>query len=66
MSRYRFYVGPEVQAFAAGDNYQQFRAGLHVTGFRTAEFEWSAGLGWAIDSDDRNSFYGKLGILTRR
>ena len=30
-----FYVGPEVQAFGADDNYRQFRAGLHVTGLRT-------------------------------
>ncbi len=31
-----FYVGPEVQAFGAGDNYHQLRAGLHVTGFGPA------------------------------
>ena len=58
-----FYVGPEVQAFGADDNYHQFRAGLHVTGFRTGEFEWSVGAGWATDTDDRNSAYGKLGVL---
>ena len=61
-----FYFGPEVQAFGADDNYQQFRAGLHVTGFRFGEWEWSAGAGWAIDSDDRSGAYGKLGVLTRR
>jgi hypothetical protein len=61
-----FYVGPEVQAFGADDNYRQFRAGLHVTGLRTAGWEWSAGAGWAIDSDDRSGAYGKLGVLTRR
>jgi hypothetical protein len=61
-----FYFGPEVQAFAADDNYKQVRAGLHVTGLRTGELEWSAALGWAIDSDDRSSLYGKLGMFIRR
>jgi hypothetical protein len=61
-----FYVGPELQAFAADDNYRQFRAGLHLTALRTGVLEWSAGLGFAGDSDDRGSIYGKLGLLTRR
>lgn len=60
-----FYVGPEVQAFGAGDNYRQFRAGIHVTGLRTGSFEWSAGTGWAIDTDERSSAYGKLSVFTR-
>jgi hypothetical protein len=62
----RFYLGPELGAFAADDNYRQVRAGIHVTGLRTAQFEWSAGLGWAGDSDRRSSAYGKLGLITRR
>jgi hypothetical protein len=62
----RYYLGPEVQGFAAGDNYRQFRAGVHVTGLRTAMFEWSGALGWATDSDDRDGVYGKLGLLMRR
>jgi len=61
-----FYVGPEVQAFGADDNYRQFRAGLHLTGLRTGGFEWSAGAGWATDTDHRSSAYGKLGVFTRR
>jgi hypothetical protein len=61
-----FYVGPEIQAFGADDNYRQVRAGLHITGFRTGDFEWSAGAGWATDSDDHTGAYGKLGVLTRR
>ena len=61
-----FYVGPEVGGFAAGDDYNQVRAGLHITGFKTQGVEWSAAFGWATDSDDRDSFYGRLGILTRR
>jgi hypothetical protein len=61
-----FYVGPEVQAFGADNNYRQFRAGLHITGFRTGAFEWSAGAGWATDTDHRDSAYGKLSVWTRR
>jgi hypothetical protein len=61
-----FYVGPEVQAFGADDNYRQLRAGLHVTAFRTGEFEWSAGAGWATDTDERSGAYGKLSVWTRR
>jgi hypothetical protein len=61
-----FFVGPEIQAFGADGNYRQLRAGLHVTGFRTGNFEWSAGVGWATDSDDRSGAYGKLGVWTRR
>jgi hypothetical protein len=62
----RFYFGPEVQAFAADDNYRQVRGGVHVTGLRFERFEWSAGFGWAGDSDDRGSLYGKLGMIARR
>jgi hypothetical protein len=61
-----FYLGPEVQAFATGDNYRQYRAGVHATGLRLGDFEWSAALGWATDSDDRSGAYGKLGAFTRR
>jgi hypothetical protein len=60
-----FYFGPEIHAFGADDNYRQFRAGIHVTGFRTGLVEWSVGAGWATDSDDHNGAYGKLGVLTR-
>lgn len=62
----RYYLGPEVQGFAAGDNYRQLRAGVHVTGFKTQWLEWSASAGWASDSDDRDGIYGKLGVLMRR
>jgi hypothetical protein len=61
-----FYAGPELQAFATDTNYQQYRAGLHITGFRTGPYEWSAGLGFARDSDERSSLYGKLGMFMRR
>jgi hypothetical protein len=61
-----FYVGPEVQAFSADGNYQQVRAGLHLTGLKARGFEWSAGFGWTTDSEDRDGAYGKLGLVTRR
>jgi hypothetical protein len=61
-----YYLGPEVQAFAADDNYRQVRAGLHITALRFGLWEWSGGLGWANDSDHRASLYGKVGVLTRR
>jgi hypothetical protein len=62
----RYYLGPEVEAFAAGNNYRQIRAGAHVTALPLGDWEWSAGIGWAGDSDDRSSLYGRLGVLTRR
>jgi hypothetical protein len=62
----RFYVGPEIEGFAADSNYRQLRAGLQITGLRIGDFEWSMGAGWATDSDNRSGAYGKLGAFTRR
>ena len=62
----RFYVGPEVQGFAVDGNYRQFRAGLHVTGLRLGWSEWLASVGWATDIDQRDSLYGRLGVIVRR
>ena len=61
----KFYAGPEVQGFAFDDNYRQFRAGLHLTALKTENFEYSGALGWARDSDDRNGFYVRLGMIAR-
>ena len=61
-----FYLGPEVGGFASRDTYHQLRAGLHITGFRFAWVEWSAAAGWAMDSDDRDGFYARLGLHVRR
>jgi hypothetical protein len=60
-----FYVGPEIEGFAADGNYRQFRAGAHVTGFRTKSYEWSMSAGWASDSDGHHGAYGKLGVFMR-
>ena len=61
----KFYLGPEVQGFAFDDNYRQFRAGVHLTALKTEKFEYSGALGWARDSDDRNGFYARLGVIAR-
>lgn len=61
-----FYLGPEALGFANGDDYRQFRAGLHLTGLRTGALEWSLAAGWMRDSSDREGFYGRMGLLTRR
>ncbi len=62
----RYYLGPEIAAFAAGGNYRQIRAGLHVTGMRTNLFEWSGAAGYASDTDRRSGLYGRLGVLMRK
>ncbi len=61
-----FYAGPEIGGFADGNDYSQLRFGLHVTGLKTDNLEWSAGFGWAFDNDERDSFYGRLGVFVRR
>lgn len=59
------WIGPEVAAL--GDaSYRQARVGAHVTGFRTGPLEWSAGLGFVEDSDNRSGAYGRIGLLARR
>lgn len=59
------WFGPEVQMFGDG-HYEQLRAGAHVTGLRTGRFEWSAGVGYALDSDHHAGPYGRLGLMTRQ
>lgn len=59
------YVGPELQAFG-DDTYRQLRAGVHFTAWRLGPYEWSAGLGWVTDSDDRAGAYVRLGMLTKQ
>jgi hypothetical protein len=59
------WIGPELGALG-GDRYHQFRVGIHATSFRTGAFEWSAGFGFARDSDDHNGAYLRIGVLTRR
>lgn len=59
------WLGPEIQAMG-GPTYRQFRLGLHMTAFKIGDYEWSAGLGFATDSDRRDGVYARLSVLTRR
>ena len=60
-----FYLGPEAQTFACV-GYSQLRFGVHLTGLKTEQWEWSAAAGWSGDSDHRSSPYLRLGVLTSR
>ena len=72
----QFYAGPEISGFTSNGNYQQVRAGIHVTGLNFSKFsrnymawlnyEWSAGLGFASDSDHRHSLYGRVSVIMRQ
>jgi hypothetical protein len=46
-------------------DFQQMEFGAHLTGFRTQTFEWSAGAGWSIDSDQRSGPYLRLGVSAK-
>lgn len=52
---------------ALGDpDYRQWRWGLHITSLKIGRFEWSGGVGYVGDSDQRSGLYGRFGVLTRR
>lgn len=59
------YIGPEVQHFGS-DGYRHTRFGAHFTGLKAENYEWSAGAGWAYDSDRTSSPYVRMNISTRR
>jgi hypothetical protein len=61
----RVWLGPEVVALG-DDNYRQFRIGVHLTGLRTATFEWAAAAGFARDNDNRSGPYVRVGLIARR
>jgi hypothetical protein len=58
------FIGPETQMFWCAD-YQQLRLGVHVTGLRTGQLEWTAASGWARDSDGHDGPYLRLGVIMR-
>lgn len=60
----RFFIGPEIERFQT-DTYHQLRFGMHLTGLRTEQAEWSAAVGVAQDSDKRTGAYGRLGVNIR-
>lgn len=59
------WVGPEM-AVASDLFSTQYRAGLHVTGWRFENFEWSAAGGYVYDSFNRGGLYGRIGVSTGR
>ena len=58
------WLGPELTALG-GPRYRQFRAGAHITAFHWGLFEFSVGAGYVRNSDERNGFYGRFGVLVR-
>jgi hypothetical protein len=58
------FIGPEIQEIWCG-NFDEVQFGAHVTGWRIDAFDWSAGAGWVITSDQRNGPYFRLGVNTR-
>jgi hypothetical protein len=60
-----FYVGPEAQFFGA-DGYRHWRLGAHITGLKAENYEWSAGLGYARDSDGMAGPYLRMGFNVRQ
>jgi hypothetical protein len=59
------WSGPELSAFT--DEFStQTRVGLHLTGLRWQDLEWSAAAGYLRDSYQRNGAYGRVSVLVRR
>jgi len=59
------WVGPELMVSA--DRFsQQYRAGLHLTGFRTSTLEWSFAAGIVQDNFHRTGSYGRISLVARR
>lgn len=58
--------GVVLEALAGAGTCGQLRAGAHLTAWRLGPYEWSAGLGWVTDSDDRAGAYVRLGMLTKQ
>jgi hypothetical protein len=60
-----FFVGPEVQYFGA-DGYKHLRLGLHITDLKAENYEWSAAIGLARDSDGVAGPYVRVGFSVRQ
>ena len=59
-----FFVGPEAQALWCID-YQQWRLGAHITGFRINGIDWSAAAGLTVEFFGRVGPYLRLGVNTK-
>ncbi|MET0877730.1 MAG: cellulose biosynthesis protein BcsS [Tardiphaga sp.] len=60
----RFWVGPEA-SFSRDFYSRQTRIGVHLTGLRTGNYEWSLAVGHIGDNAEREGIYGRLGIVLR-
>lgn len=60
----QFYLGPEI-AYFGSDGYQHLRLGLHLTGWKTDNSQWSAASGWAGDSDGHSSPCVRLWLMQK-
>jgi hypothetical protein len=59
-----FWIGPE--AAVSSDYFsQQTRFGVHLTGLRTNEYEWTFAAGHVSDSFGREGVYGRFGLMIR-
>lgn len=58
------FVGPEAQSIWCA-YYDELRLGTHVTAWRLGALEWSAGGGWAMDTDRRAGPYVHLDFGAR-
>ena len=59
------WIGPEYHMLGDG-TYAQQRWGLHLTGLRTLDLEWSLGAGYLFDTAARTGPYGRVGLNVRR
>lgn len=59
------WIGPEI-AISSDRFSEQYRVGAHLTGLRTAAFEWSLAAGYVQDSFRRGGMYGRISVLARR
>ncbi|WP_296511554.1 cellulose biosynthesis protein BcsS [Rhodopseudomonas sp.] len=61
----RFWIGPELSG-SADEFSRQTKVGVHLTGLRIAELEWSVAAGYLNDSYHRSGLYARIGVLTRQ
>jgi len=59
------WIGPELCG-SADQFSRQTRLGVHLTGLRIAELEWSVAAGYLADSHHRSGVYARIGMLTRQ
>lgn len=59
-----FWIGPEA-ALSADYFSRQTRLGVHLTGLRTNDYEWTFAVGRVSDDFGRDGIYGRFGIMLR-